>query len=461
MNEGDPFNDATTIAHAITLPKRMTFSFSLIVEGGPDQGLRAVVSTDQPAPTLVGKSPGCDLVLKDPSMSRRHVSLEVVESRLRVRDLGSTNGTRVNGLSIVEAYVCGGEGIEIGGTVLRIARDAPAATPELPVVMGFGRMLGKSDAIRRLYPLCQRLAQAQIPVVIEGETGTGKEQLAEAMHAAGPRASAGFLVLDCTAITPSLIETELFGHERGAFTGSVGGHEGVFERANGGTLFIDEIGDLPMALQSKLLRAIERLQVTRVGGRNPIDLDVRVLAATRRDLDAMVQRGEFRDDLYHRLAVARIQLPPLRERHGDIAYLAGHFWQQLGGGLGGLPAALLARWVRDPWPGNVRELRNAVARVIAVGDLTDLLPPASVPPELPSAARADAAQRTRSDAIAMVLARDLPLADARQVIVSNFEQRYLDHLLEQNGGNVTRAAAAAGIARRSFQRLRARNRPDR
>lgn len=180
--------------------------------------------------------------------------------------------------------------------------------------MSFGRLLGGSPAMRRLYPLCERLAGSTVPIVIEGETGTGKEQLAEALHEQSSRADKPFVILDCTTIAPNLIESELLGHEKGAFTGAMRTREGVFERANGGTLLIDEIGDLPLELQPKLLRAIERGVITRVGGSKPVVVDVRLLAATRRDLDREVQLGRFRDDLFHRIAVARVELPPLRER---------------------------------------------------------------------------------------------------------------------------------------------------
>jgi DNA-binding NtrC family response regulator len=304
--------------------------------------------------------------------------------------------------------------------------------------------------MRRLYPLCERLARADVPVVLEGDTGTGKEQLAESLHLEGPRRDGPFVVFDCTAIAPTLIEAELFGHEKGAYTGATIARGGFFEQAHGGTLLIDEIGDLPLELQSKLLRAIERLQVVRVGGRTPIQVDVRVLAATRRDLDREVAVGRFRDDLFHRIAVARIELPPLRERHGDIPLLARHFVRELTGDETTLPDELLRRWEDYPWPGNVRELKNAVARRIALGDLApdSIDPSASVPPT--------AGVLDRRDQIGAVLAMGLPLSEARQRLVGEFERRYAEHMLALHGGNVTRAAAAAGIARRHFYRLRGR-----
>ncbi|MCA9623649.1 MAG: sigma-54-dependent Fis family transcriptional regulator, partial [Myxococcales bacterium] len=222
---------------------------------------------------------------------------------------------------------------------------------------------------------------------------------------------------------------------KGAFTGAVEARQGLFEQAHRGTLLIDEIGDLPLSLQPKLLRALERSEVRRVGGNARIRFDVRILAATRRDLDHEVQEGRFRDDLFHRLAVARIELPPLRKRRGDIARLARHFAAERAEEL---PPAVMARWESAPWPGNVRELRNAVARQLALGELA--IDATAAPPS--------------TDILADVLARDLPLASARQLVVDAFERRYLERLLDKHGGNVTHAARAAGVARRYLRLLK-------
>ena len=307
---------------------------------------------------------------------------------------------------------------------------------------GFGPLLGASDEMRRLYPLCERLAAAVVPVVIEGETGTGKEVLAEALHQGGPLAGKPFVVFDCTAVAANLVESELFGHERGAFTGAVTSRRGLFEQASGGTLLIDEIGDLDLLLQPKLLRAIERSEIRRVGGERPIHVDVRVLAATRRSLDDLVKRGRFRDDLFHRLAVARIELPPLRDRKGDVELLARHFFRELGADGDALDPELLARWEAYKWPGNVRELRNAVARHLALGEL-ELQEPGC-------------GQTSNLDVVDRVLALNLPLGDAREVVLREFEQRYVAHALQSHNGVVTHAAKASGVARRHFQRLHAR-----
>jgi len=279
--------------------------------------------------------------------------------------------------------------------------------------------------------------------VIEGETGTGKENLAESLHQSpGP-----FVVFDCTAVSASLVEAELFGHERGAFTGAVTSRPGMFELADGGTLFLDEIGDLALALQPKLLRAIERREIRRVGGQKSITVNVRIIAATRRNLDREVEEGRFRDDLFHRLAVARIELPPLRERTGDVGLLARLFVEQLGGPPTLLTKDMLSRLEAYSWPGNVRELRNSIARLIALGEIH-----LNAPDEQP----ADPVKGGDPDWIAQLLEEDLPFPIARRRCQELFEQRYVDRLLEKHGGSIGRAAEASGVSERYFRLVRAR-----
>jgi transcriptional regulator with PAS, ATPase and Fis domain len=358
-------------------------------------------------------------------------------------DLGSTNGTTVNGLRVGDAHLRGGETVQVGDTRLLVERRG-ATTATGSAATSFGTMLGASPEMRRLYPLCERIAASDVPLLIEGETGTGKEVLAEALHARSRRAGAPFVVFDCTAIPGELMEAALFGHERGAYTGAVGGQKGVFELAEGGTLFIDEIGELDPALQPKLLRALDRSEVRRLGGTEWLRVDVRVVAATRRDLEKEIQGGRFRDDLFYRLAVARIELPPLRERQGDIALLAQAFWDRLGPG-GAIPHDLVLRFESYAWPGNVRELRNAVAKRIALGDLGGDAE-ATVRPAL----------APEGDVVARVLGMDLPLGQARDLVVEEFERRYLQKMMARHEGDATRAAAAAGVARRYFQLLRSK-----
>lgn len=416
-------------------------TFVLSVIEGPDRGRSIELDAARPSALLVGQGPACDLRLGDPSVSRRHARFELIGERVRIEDLDSTNGTRVAGIAVREAFAEGGENVQVGSTVIAISRGRELPEIELSSATRFGRLVFASSEMRRLEPLMQKLAASSIPVVIEGETGTGKELLAESLHECGPRASGPFVVFDCTAVPPNLLESELFGHKKGAFTGASDSRKGLFEHAHGGTLLIDEIGELDIALQSKLLRAIERREIRPIGENQSLRVDVRVLAATRRDLDREVAAGRFRDDLFHRLAVGRIELPPLRRRRGDVPLLVGHFCAELGIDARQIDVSVLARWEDHGWPGNVRELYNAVARYVALGEAGQH-PPPSLPPD--------------ADSIDRVIGLGLPYVEARDRIVDEFTRRYLESALARSQGNVTRAAAASGMGRRYFQVLRSK-----
>jgi DNA-binding NtrC family response regulator len=444
-SKGHDDDDPATLPVDVAEPARV--EFALAIMHGPKRGTTFTIDGTQPSRVLVGKSPACSLSLEDPHVSRRHAAIDLEGSSLRITDLGSSNGTFVNGVRVLDALLVGGEVIRVGTTDLRVDLRTRAAPAGLPAATRFGRVFGSSPAMRRLYATCERLAAATVPVIIEGETGTGKEVLAESLHESGPRAAGPFIVFDCTAVSPTLVESELFGHERGAFTGATAARRGVFELAHGGTLLIDEIGDLEPSMQPKLLRAVERAEIRRVGGERPIRVDVRLLAATRRNLDQEVQAGRFRDDLFHRLAVARIELPPLRERRGDVAFLARLFVEQMGGDPASLPPRLLAAWLSDPWPGNLRELRNAVARWLALGEVAE-----------PGGANAEGATAgaLAADPFAYALASKLPFPRARDLVLEEFERRWVEKVLEEHGGDVGAAAAASGIGRRYLQMLRAR-----
>ena len=470
MSGSPPPDDLSTLLRPRFQPSAIgVVTFRVFVQQGPDVGAELIVDDTRPCRLLLGSSPACDLRLTDREVSRRHASLELAGSRMRLTDLGSTNGTSVNGVGMTDAFLVGGELVSLGATRLGIERLPGPGFVELPEVTRFGRILGASNEMRRLYRLCERLAASHVPVILEGETGTGKEVLAESLHENGPRASGPFVVFDCTAVPPGLVESELFGHERGAFTGAVTQRKGVFEQADGGTLLIDEIGDLDMGLQPKLLRALERGEIRRVGGDRWMRVDVRVLAATRRDLDRQVQSGQFRDDLFHRLAVGRIELPPLRNRRGDVPLLGRHFANELGGDPHALPAEWLLRCEAYSWPGNVRELRNAVARRLALGDLAPQREAApvsgggrgvvgpSIPP-LPHDGDGGSSGARPDAFLDHVLTLGLPIIPARQLVIDEFERRYVERVLESYGGNMARAAEASGIARRHFQRIKARAR---
>ncbi len=446
--------DVATYATAAAAAQGPELRHVVVIEG-PDAGKTFDLDSSAPSRILVGTSPACHVRLTDPTVSRRHAAFEPTgKGGYRLADLESTNGTSVDGVRIREAFVRGGEIVRFASTAVRLEADVAGDAPPLTNAMRFGRTLGASVAMRRLYPLCERLAKAHVPVVIEGETGTGKEVLAESLHDVGG-GKGPFVVFDCTTVSANLVEAELFGHERGAFTGADRARAGVFEEADGGTLFIDEIGDLDLPLQAKLLRVIDRGELRRVGGQGTIKVDVRIIAATRRDLDKEVAVGRFRDDLFHRLAVARVELPPLRERHGDVPLLLRQFVSEMGG-TPALAQEIAMRYATYAWPGNVRELRNLVARHVALGfDATHAPAPtssASLPPpvSMPPPDGADFLDRLVSEPLAFPIARRRALEE--------FERRYVTAVLARHGGNIAQAAKASGLALRYFRIVRARQR---
>ncbi len=458
MRTQAPGDEIATVSRALELEAARSELRRIVVIEGPDAGQEFLLDPSSPSRVLLGTSPACEIRLSDPTVSRRHAAFEPAGRRYKLIDFQSTNGTFVDGTAIGEAYVRGGEIVRCGGTAMRLEEGEAAPSPPLPSAARFGKTLGASVAMRRLYPLCERLAKAHVPVIIEGETGTGKEVLAESLHEMGGGAGP-FVVFDCTTVSPTLVEAELFGHERGAFTGAVTSRAGVFEEANGGTLLIDEIGDLELPLQAKLLRAIDRGEVKRVGGQRSIKVQVRILSATRRDLDKAVAAGRFRDDLFHRLAVARIELPPLRERTGDVALLARRFAQEMGAPEV-LTAEVLARFEDNAWPGNVRELRNAVARYIALGDdeIARSIPDGThrSPPGPTGAAGAlgPGSDGRGADWLSPILSMPFPIA--RRKTLEEFERRYVASAVAAHGGNVSAAARASGLALRYFRLVKAR-----
>ena len=430
--------------------------YLLQVVEGPDRGRTLILDGQNLDRANIGQSTICEMQLTDPMVSRRHASIARDKGALRVVDLGSTNGILVNDLRVYDATLRGGETLRLGGSVLRVTRAGVATAGARVDLDGFGTLVGKSAEMRRLYPLLARLAASSIPVVVEGEVGTGKEAVAESLHLAGPRAGGSFVVFDCACTPARAVDAVLFGEEER-------GHEprlGLFEQADGGTLLLDEVAELDLALQARLLRVIERGEVQRVGSTTARCVDVRVLASSRHDLDREVQSGRLREDLFYRLAVARVELPPLRRRHGDVAALAAYFWQRLGGDPGGPPKELLIRFADYEWPGNVRELENAIARRLALGaDVEQASNPSmwqrpAAAPEAVSSAEAAAPPR---DVLDEVLDLDLPLPRARQKVVEELERRFVSRTLAKHGGNVTRAAAASGLALRYFQVLKARS----
>jgi DNA-binding NtrC family response regulator len=456
----DPTDRTISLAAKAGLTsKPITEPMVLRIVEGPDRGLELWIDDSKPTRLMVGRSSTCELMLKDEAVSARHLTLELVNGRVFLEDQDSTNGTRVNGTPIVRVPLVGGEQIEFGSNRGEIIlgstltqRPPPAALPE---ATSFGRVVGGSREMRRLYNVLARLASTDVPILIEGETGTGKEVLAEAIHDASPRAKGEFVVFDCTTVAASLVESALFGHERGAFTGATERKIGLLEQATNGTLLIDEIGDLDLSLQPKLLRALERQEFRRVGGTKTYKADFRLLSATRRNLDKEIQEGRFRDDLFHRLAVTRVELPPLRARKGDIPLLVNSFVRAMRGDPALFDEQLLARWERSDWPGNVRELRNAVARRLALGDLGDAFEDLS--PQERMVRDPVHIDQLVADLAARTLAEGLPLHEVRERVNEALEAQYVDHLLRESDGNVTRAAQTMGITRRHLHRMLARH----
>src|SRR5882672_2068222 len=366
--------------------------YRLTVVEGPDRDL----GIDGGAAELaIGTAPANTMILTDPAVSRHHIAITPTARGHLVRDLGSTNGTAINGVAVERAYLAPGAVIAIGRSRLRFD-------------------------------------------VVEGETGTGKGLLAEAIHDASPRAGAPFIVLDCGAIPPTLIESELFGHEKGAFTGAAAARTGGFEAARGGTVFLDEIGELPLDMQPKLLRALEDRVVKRVGGNEPVRLDIRIIAATNRDLRAEINQGRFRSDLYYRLNTFRLRIPPLRERREDIALLVAHFHRQLSQGGEAPPAELIAELTRHDWPGNVRELRAAVERAVLLGD-----------PAVWRALCDDAPPPAEDERFA----EGTSFRASKERAVAAWEREYTRALITRYGGNLSRAARAVRMDRNHLREL--------
>jgi two-component system, NtrC family, response regulator HydG len=429
------------------------------VTDGPDRGKTMWIHDGQPTRLLVGRSEACDLHLTDPSVSARHLAFVVADGRVEVEDVGSRNGTYLSGVRVLRAPLSGNEVLKFGQTTLelhtasRLASKPP--TIVLPNASSFGRVLGASREMRRLYVLLERLARADVPILIEGETGTGKEVLAEAIHEMGPRAKKPFQVFDCTTVPANLVESVLFGHERGAFTGASEARAGILELADGGTLLIDEIGDLDIMLQPKLLRVIEKQEFRRVGGSRTLRTNVRLLSATRRNLDDEIQQGRFRDDLFHRLAVTRVELPPLRTRKGDIRMLVHAFVANMNGNPSLFDETLLRKWESASWPGNIRELRNAVARRLALGELGDsfeFLSPADRSARTPTGMPEVVAQLTEQ-----MIAQGRSLHEVREHVGDLIEANYVKRLLADHKGNVSRTAETMGMTRRHLHRILARH----
>ncbi|WP_224241062.1 sigma 54-interacting transcriptional regulator [Hyalangium gracile] len=418
----------------------------LVFLSGPDAGRSHALVAGK---YVLGTAPACDFILKDRAVSRQHLSLEVGEKGVLARDMGSRNGSFCEGMRFTELELRPGAVLKLGTTELKIVpEDSRERVIPPSSSTRFGALVGGSRKMREAFTVLERLASGDADVLIQGETGTGKEGCAEGIHVASKRSQGPFVIVDLAGIAPSLIESELFGHVKGAFTGAHTDRAGAFERANGGTVFLDEVGELPPDIQPRLLRVLERRQVKRVGANDYRTVDVRVVAATHVDLEGAVKAGRFREDLFHRLAVLRVTLPPLRERPDDIPLLVDTVLERMGRPPSALSEQTRALLAQYPWPGNVRELRNVVERVVNLGEeaLPDMGPAPAGKPRQPSAASAAGAPNA-------MLELDLPFKEAKERLIEGFERDYLKGLLERCEGNVSRASREAGIDRVYLRKL--------
>jgi DNA-binding NtrC family response regulator len=401
-----------------------------------DQGRSVKLSKGE---VVVGRDEDCELVLRNDSVSRRHVRLTPVADGILVEDLGSKNGTTYLERKIDRATLPIGARLGVGDCQLDLLPLPGARTLQLSSRTSYCGLAGASLPMRRLYSLLEMMEGSDAPVLVEGETGTGKELVVRALHEKGPRSAQPLVVIDCGNMPVHLMESEMFGYRKGAFTGAVSDRAGAFETAAGGTVFLDEIGELPLELQPKLLRVLETCQVKRLGDTSYLPVDFRVLAATRRNLATEVSSGRFREDLFYRIAVIRIQLPPLRERREDIPALARHLASQISGGkVEKLDVECEERFMHTDWPGNVRELRNAVQRTLALGTAEDDPTMASLWPEKPQRSSSAPVDKYRQ---------------AREQTIREFDRAYLTDLMTRFDGNLSRAAKAAGISRNYLREL--------
>ncbi len=419
----------------------------LLAVSGPFVGQEFVMRKDS---FSIGADLHNDLVLDDSTVSRRHCEIVLNEEGYAIHDLGSTNGTWVQGVRIKQAFLDEGTELQLGSTRLVFCPLPETMEYRLSEKHAFGNLLGRSTAMRRVFHLGERYAPTDSTVMIEGETGTGKEVLAEEIHRHSLRADKPFIVIDCASLAQDLVASELFGHTKGAFTGAITDRAGAFEAAEGGTVFLDEIGDLATALQPKLLRVLEKREIKRVGSNQVRKINVRIISATNKKLENEVNAGNFREDLFFRLSVVQIEMPPLRKRKDDLELLSSHFLQRL---IPDTPIEEISdmaetgrQFRRHDWPGNVRELRNLLelasyseTRPINLGSYLYF-------------GRGNR-QAPRMEMNSDRYSADRPFKEAKQELIHEFETQYLSELLKQFDGNVSRAARHADIERAYLQRL--------
>lgn len=412
----------------------------------PPLGARVVVCGTRAQPQtlrldrgscIVGSSATADIAVDDRAVSRAHLELSIVSGGISVRDLGSRNGTYYLGQRVQNITLGHGASVTVGSARLVLEADTDALVDRRFEGTALRGMLGVSAAMRRLFGKVSRLDGSTVTVLVNGESGVGKELVARALHE-GSGVRGPLVCFNCGAVARELVNSELFGHRRGAFTGATDSRRGAFESANGGTLFLDEVGELPLEIQPALLRVLEAGEVRAVGGDQTSRVQVRVVAATHRDLEKDVREGRFREDLYYRLAVIKLDVPPLRERVDDVPLLAQKFAHDIGASL---PPQVLEKLKERAWPGNARELRNVVQAFSVMGDL----PPAS---------RSRAC--TPEDSLAAMVDVGRPYAALKEEMLERFQRVYLAELLSHTNGNQSAAAKLAGMDRTYLGKLLAR-----
>ncbi len=404
---------------------------------GPDRG--ESIELREGKPLYFGSAPDCDMSLSDKAVSRRHLVAVLEGNQVVLKDQGSTNGTFIQGSRFKEITIGYGAEVKLGRTVLKYLPNEETVEPTPSSAHRLGQLIGGDTKIRQLFQLMQDVAATDATCLIEGETGTGKELIAEEIHNHSHRANGPFVVFDCGSVPRELIESALFGHIKGSFTGAINDRKGAFADADGGTIFLDEIGEMALDLQPSLLRVLDKRAVRKVGANSYEPVDVRVVAATNRDLRAEVQKKNFREDLYYRLAVIRLGNPPLRERGSDIPVLVNHFLKLFGAGRNlHVTDEDMQRLRSHTWPGNVRELRNTIERAVLLskGDTIEL---------------GDSLHQDPS--ASPVIRTDLPFKEAKGQLVSTFEHEYIEDLMKRHKMNLSAAAREAQIDRKHLREL--------
>jgi len=439
----DATSTVATVHAEAPFARKTPLRCQLVVVEGSDMGRAVTLGTEE---VSVGSDAGCDLVLHDDRVSRRHLTLRALPdgAGFQVRDLDSRNATLYQGSAVTEAVVPAGATLRVGHTALRLQPE-----PELLEVMPsqsrrLGEMVAESLAMREVFAVLELAAQSDVTVLLEGETGTGKELAARALHDGGARRARPFVAIDCGALPESLLETELFGHVKGAFTGASTPRQGAFARAHGGTIFLDELDSVPLSVQARLLRVVEERRVRPVGADAEREVDVRIVAAARGHLPGRVADGSFRPDLYYRLSVVRVVLPPLRRRREDIAPVVRELLRRRGiEDPGPVDGPNLDRLMAHDWPGNLRELRNVIDRALALSPGEGQFGALRLAPGAQAAHAPDP----------LAVRTDLSFAEAKQVVLEAFERRYLQDVLQRCEGNISATARESGLDRKHLKTL--------